>query len=170
MKNNYGTGQSKITGVLLILGIAIVAGVIVSQKTTNEQVAKETHAKAIDSLKIALEHANNIIHKNAEENQVSKGKADITISSIPVSLINGYLKASRLSLENGLNIVYNAQQDLYSAVSNWNMDIIDVAANMPGKVKIYEPSAPKNCYLIYTEAGTLGHPKQPIESMVKSGC
>ncbi|WP_133309237.1 hypothetical protein [Parashewanella curva] len=170
MKNKYGTGQSKTTGLILVLGIAVVAGVIISQKSTNEQVAKETHAKAIASLEIALEHANSIIHKNAEENQVTTGKADITINSIPVSLVNGFLKASRSSLENGLNIAYNAKQSIYSAASNWSMDVLDVQGNVPGQVKIYASNAPKNCYLIYTEAGTLGSPKRPSESIVNSGC
>ncbi len=171
MQNQKGAAQSKAL-IFVVLSVVIIAGILLigqDESTTNQ--VKQNHALALNSLKLALAHANKIINDKALKEGVSRGAANIIIDDITVGTFNGYISSKREDIKNAIGNIYNGKQGITPATVNWQFQELGVSKQGIAQVKIFEPGIKKeNCYLIYRQAGTEQQSTAPVSMITDSGC
>lgn len=150
MKKQQGFTLIELVVVIIILGILAVTA---APKFINLQ--GDARASALQGLKGAIQGANSLVYSKAALLGQEKGDASVKIDDTStVAIFNGYMKATKESLEAGMDIT----------ASDWTF----TPATTPAKVVIEAIDAPDNCNLTYTEAATAG--ALPTYVIDDSGC
>ncbi|MCL1077988.1 hypothetical protein D5R81_09055 [Parashewanella spongiae] len=170
MNNQQGMAQSKLLTYIIVIIAVILLIFIVSRVPETKTLINNNHKSSIQSLSVAIEQANKLVHEQALKNGAAVGVADISVNDISINMLNGSMRATRSALENGLDVTFDAKDTIHSAVADWDMDIISATETQPGQVKVFAPGAPENCYLVYTEAGTEAKPATATHVVIDKGC
>lgn len=170
MNQQRGFIESKLLlTALAFIALVVVVFVVGQAPKTSEQI-KQNHQAALTGLSVALKHANQQIKAHADKSNQASGIADIVMNNIPISILNGSMRATRDSIENGLDVIYDAKDTIHSTVAEWNMDVIQGGKEEPGQVKVFAAGAPESCYLLYTEAGTETQVAPATQIIIDTGC
>ncbi len=170
MNNQKGMTQSKLLTAIIVIASIVLVIFIVSKVPETKTLINDSHKSSIRALSVAIEHANQLVNEQALKDGATEGNADISVNDMSVDILNGYMRATRSALENGLDVTFDAKDTIHSAVANWDMDIISATANQPGQVRVFMLNSPENCYLMYTEAGTIEKPAVATHIIVDKGC
>ena len=170
MKNQIGAGKQSI--LLFVAAIVvIIAAVIMFDKEKPETKINQDYTSALSSLKVALDRANDIVNKEALKENVSHGMGDVMINNTSVAVFNGYIAATREDIKNALGAVFNGEQSIYPSTVNWTFQEIGEMNNGVKQIKIYDPSVKKSdCYLLYSQGGSVEQVVRPNILLVDSGC
>jgi MSHA pilin protein MshA len=153
MKKQQGFTLIELVVVIIILGILAVTA---APKFINLQ--GDARASTLQGVKGAIQGANSLVFSKAALTAKEKGTQSVDIgNSVSVETFDGYMKATEVSLETGMDMTFDAKADPQLKTADW---IIDATAGTPGTAKIYAHGSPANCYLTYTEAkaATTGTP------------
>lgn len=170
MQNQNGIVQSNALVFFIVL-VVIIAGVLLfgQNKSAKDQV-KQNNASSLNSLKVAIIHANRLVNQQALEQGVSHGKGNVLIEDISLGVFNGYISARSEDIKNALGYVFNGQQSITPSTINWQFQQVDTSDGI-AQMKIFDPSAHKeDCYLLYREAGSGKKAAQPTTLIVDKGC
>lgn len=147
MKRQQGFTLIELVVVIIILGILAVTA---APKFINLQ--SDARASALQGLKGAIQGANSLVYSKAALTGKETGDQTVTLDSGTVAVINGYMKATKASLEAGMDITFDVEASgttTQTTEADW---IIAETSGTPRTAKIYAHGAPANCFLIYTEA------------------
>lgn len=153
MKKQQGFTLIELVVVIIILGILAVTA---APKFINLQ--GDARASTLQGVKGAIQGANSLVFSKAALIGKEKGTQSVDIgSSVSVATLDGYMRATKASLEGGMEISFDAKANPQLKTADW---IVDATAATPGTAKIYAHGSPANCYLTYTEAkaATTGTP------------
>jgi MSHA pilin protein MshA len=156
MKKQQGFTLIELVVVIIILGILAVTA---APKFINLQ--GDARASTLQGVKGAIQGANSLVFSKAALIGKEKGTQSVDIgSSVSVVTLDGYMLATKASLESGMEISFDAKANPQLKTADWIVDATDATAGTPGTAKIYAHGAPANCYLTYTEAkaATTGTP------------
>jgi len=145
MKKQQGFTLIELVVVIIILGILAVTA---APKFINLQ--GDARASALQGLKGAIQGANSLVYSKAALLGQEKGDASVKVDDTStVAILNGYMKATKASLEAGMDITFDDASSQTAVKADW---IIDSKTGTPGTAKIYQHGAPAECYFTYTEA------------------
>jgi MSHA pilin protein MshA len=146
MQKQQGFTLIELVVVIIILGILAVTA---APKFINLQ--GDARASALAGVKGAIQGANTLVFSKAALTGKEKGsQTDVAVNdSTDVATLDGYMRATKDSLEAGMDITFDAKADTQPKTADW---IIDATTSTPGTAKIYPHGSPANCYLTYTEA------------------
>lgn len=146
MKKQQGFTLIELVVVIIILGILAVTA---APKFINLQ--GDARASALQGLKGAIQGANSLVYSKAALAGQEKGSATVKIDDTgTVATLDGYMRATKASLEAGMDITFDLQNTPQGNTADWI--IAQVTNTTPGTAKIYQHGAPADCFLIYTEA------------------
>ncbi|MGB0895450.1 MAG: hypothetical protein ACPGUD_13695 [Parashewanella sp.] len=160
-------GKKLMVLVMVTTIIVICLLVAINQNRTQQTISSERKS-ALEGLEVAIRHVNEKVLYDPDG--VVLGRSQQIIDTIPVTLLNGKLRANSQSLENGLAIAYKALQTEHSAFDNWIIIELPTNNDNARKVKLKHHVTPTDCHLIYTEAGTEDKAAAPIYQTVNAGC
>tara|TARA_R110002050_G_scaffold196594_1_gene331612 strand:- start:337 stop:861 length:525 start_codon:yes stop_codon:yes gene_type:complete len=146
MQKQQGFTLIELVVVIIILGILAVTA---APKFINLQ--GDARVSALQGLKGATQGANSLVFSKAALTAKEKGvQTTVAVNnSTNVATLDGYMRATKASLEAGMDITFDVKADPQLKTADW---IIDSTTGTPGTAKIYAHSAPANCYFTYTEA------------------
>ncbi|MBB1269647.1 type II secretion system protein [Shewanella sp. SR44-3] len=145
MKRQQGFTLIELVVVIIILGILAVTA---APKFINFQ--SDARLSAVQGLKGAIQGANSLVISKAAFGGSTSGTGTVSIGgAAEFDTMNGYMRATKASLEGGMEISFDAKADPQLKTADW---IIDATGGTPGTAKIYAHGAPANCYLTYAEA------------------
>ncbi|RLV60712.1 hypothetical protein D5018_05410 [Parashewanella curva] len=168
MNHHRGMSNSKIlvlvAGIVLILLILLVT---VNQEKKMEAL-KANHQHALTDIVVAIKHVNEVVL--GPEPTGNFGIHHDYFGDVSLDLVNGKLRATTSSLENGLDIARKLLVLPHIKKIDWQMIPSKTASLGAHQIKLIPRGAGANCYLLYTEAGTSSHPRAPQYIIVNNGC
>ncbi|MGL5047564.1 MAG: type II secretion system protein [Shewanella sp.] len=166
MKKQNGFTLIELVVVIIILGILAVTA---APKFLNLQ--GDARASALQGVKGAIQGANSLVFSKAALAGKEKGGQSVAIGdTATVATFDGYMEATKASLEAGMDITFDAKVDPQLVTADW---IIDPTVGTPRTAKIYQHGAPAECFLIYTEAKAANPPglaELPKYAITATGC
>ncbi|MGL5906326.1 MAG: type II secretion system protein [Shewanella sp.] len=170
MKKQQGFTLIELVVVIIILGILAVTA---APKFINLQ--GDARASALQGLKGAIQGANSLVYSKAALLGQEKGDASVKIDDTStVAILNGYMKATKASLEAGMDITFDDASSQTAVKADWIIDSTTGTTGTPGTAKIYQHGAPADCYFTYTEAvvadASATSAKLPTYVITDTGC
>ncbi|WP_133408369.1 hypothetical protein [Parashewanella tropica] len=168
MNHHKGMSNTKIlvlaAGIVLILFILLVA----MNQQRKMEVLKTNHQQALTDVQVAIQHVNDIVL--GEEPTGNFGIHYDYFGDVSLDLVNGKLRATPSSLENGIDIARKVLVLPHIQKIDWHMIPSKSSSVGAHQIKLIPSGASENCYLLYTEAGISSTPKSPQYIIVNSGC
>ncbi|RYV02998.1 hypothetical protein SOPP22_06830 [Shewanella sp. OPT22] len=150
--------------IVVLLIIATSAAALSIQSDTHSQ--KQNLAK-LNAMRVAIDKINNTLLPNHFE---MGGESTRFINGYPVDLMNGKLRANGTALRQGLDSAYLASETNVSALRGWSLVEMQASHKQSKSLQLAPSSLSQNCFLVYSEAGTVSHPKAATITMVNHGC
>ncbi|MGB0895449.1 MAG: hypothetical protein ACPGUD_13690 [Parashewanella sp.] len=154
----------------ILLGVSIIGLYALKVFSPNPDVAQNSRKQTLNSLKVAIHRANERVHQRAQNENADYGSAEIEMNGVQVGVLNGYLKATQIDIDNGMDLLFDAKDSTHSASSAWVIDEQEALLEEPAQVIVHQSEAPDNCFLMYTEAGVINQPAPATSIVVDSGC
>ena len=138
-----------------------------ASQTSNHHLAISHDISKLNSMRVAIDNVNKSLLPNHFEMQ---GDSVRFINGHQVNLLNGKLRASRESIRQGLDGAFLAKETNVSALRGWRVIEMQSASDQSRSVQIFAHAAPDNCFLVYTEAGTVSNPEPAKLDVIDHGC
>ncbi|MCL1077987.1 hypothetical protein L2734_07330 [Parashewanella spongiae] len=153
---------------IFIATIVVVMLLVTIKKNSIQNLQSQERKDALQGVLVAIKHVNDRVLP--QQNALASGIQERSIEGIPITMMNGQLRANRTALSNGLDLAYIVSRTHHSTFQNWQVLDVPHHISHPVKVKIQQFQAPDNCHLIYSEAG-VADKKQGVKYLViDHGC
>ncbi|MCL1078245.1 type II secretion system protein [Parashewanella spongiae] len=149
--------------VIIILGILAVTA---APKFINFQ--GDARESALQGLKGGIQGANSILYSKAAFSGNPHEATTVELDNgVDVILIAGYMRATKASLEAGMDSKFDVLADPQLRTGDWIIDTTAATNDAAGKAKIYAHGSKDTCSLTYTEATATTSPDYTFDT---SGC
>ncbi len=136
-------------------------------RTSAQHPAVSHDISKLNAMRVAIDNVNKSLPSG---HSAIRGDSIRFINGHQVELLNGKLRASHKSIRQGLDGAYLARETNVSALSGWRVIETQSDPAQSRSVKIFAHTAPDNCFLVYTEAGTAAAPKPVKSDIIDHGC